>query len=394
MVTTFYPPYNFGGDGIFVYRLVRALAEQGHEVHVVYHPTAFTALGGTPGKDYPTPENVTLHPLPDQGTLDLLLTHQLGRPALQHHYLQTLLAELACDILHFHNISLLGGPGVLAYGGGIKLCTLHDHWFVCAMHVLWRFDQEACSERTCLRCTLAGGRPPQFWRYTQAVAQAAQSVDAFITGSDFARTSHRNNGFPAPIHTLPHFIPDPGEPVASYHHPRPYFLFVGRLEKLKGAHVLLEHFRCWTGADLLIAGTGSYEGELREMASSQVHFLGSQTAAALARLYRGAVATVIPSLCYETFGLVALESFAQKTPVVVHDLGALPEVAQTGGLTYRTPGELGAHLETLVTRPQYRQQLGEAGYQSYRQHYTEAAHLERYFALISTLKEAVGWQQH
>jgi hypothetical protein len=41
MVTTFYPPFNFGGDGITVRRLVNTLAERGHHVEVVHCVDAF-----------------------------------------------------------------------------------------------------------------------------------------------------------------------------------------------------------------------------------------------------------------------------------------------------------------------------------------------------------------
>ena len=46
MVTTFYPPYHFGGDAIHAYRLTNALARRGHEVTVVYSEDAYRALGG------------------------------------------------------------------------------------------------------------------------------------------------------------------------------------------------------------------------------------------------------------------------------------------------------------------------------------------------------------
>ncbi len=36
MVTTFYPPFNFGGDGIFVHQLSNELASHGHHVEVVH----------------------------------------------------------------------------------------------------------------------------------------------------------------------------------------------------------------------------------------------------------------------------------------------------------------------------------------------------------------------
>ncbi|MGH9552108.1 MAG: hypothetical protein ACRD3W_22160, partial [Terriglobales bacterium] len=91
MVTTFYPPYNFGGDGIAVERLVRALARDGHEVHVVHDRDAYAFCA----RDLPqvdqtlsqSPEaidGVTVHTLgankKGKLSLDLVLSHQFGRP--------------------------------------------------------------------------------------------------------------------------------------------------------------------------------------------------------------------------------------------------------------------------------------------------------------------------
>ena len=36
MVTTYYPPYHFGGDAIYVRALSRALVSLGHEVEVMH----------------------------------------------------------------------------------------------------------------------------------------------------------------------------------------------------------------------------------------------------------------------------------------------------------------------------------------------------------------------
>ena len=33
MVTTFYPPYHFGGEAMYIYRLSNELAERGHRGH-------------------------------------------------------------------------------------------------------------------------------------------------------------------------------------------------------------------------------------------------------------------------------------------------------------------------------------------------------------------------
>lgn len=400
MVTTFYPPYNFGGDGIFVYRLANALASQGHTVEVIHDLDAFKLLSQTvPATPVVQHSNITLHSLSRKhSSLDLLRCHQMGHPIAKRQQLKAILEQSDLDVIHFHNISLLGGPDLLQYGRATKLCTLHDHWFVCAMHVLWRYDREACTQRTCLRCTLAGRRPPQLWRYTNRVAKAARQVDAFIAPSQFARQSHLANGFPVPIRCLPHFLPDleSNATITTTIHSRPYFLFAGRLEKIKGVQVLLDLFHTYTATDLLIAGAGDYEAELQQQARglNHVRFLGRIDSAQLQEFYRGAIAVLVPSLCYETFGLVPIEAFAVGTPVIVHDLGALPEVVQGGGgFTYRTTQELLAAMEKLRTQPELRQQLGQQGRDNFLTNYTEDQHLRQYYNLIDELQTKPTMQE-
>jgi glycosyltransferase involved in cell wall biosynthesis len=95
--------------------------------------------------------------------------------------------------------------------------------------------------------------------------------------------------------------------------------------------VLLARFRTYHAADLLIVGTGVNETELREGAKGlpHIHFLGWIEQHQLRELYRRAIAVLVPSLCDETFGLVLIEAFAARTPVIVHARGALPEVVHT-----------------------------------------------------------------
>ena len=83
MVTTFYPPYHFGGDAVFVYRLTEALAARGHQVDVIHSADAYhlrhPAEPGIPFAHHP---NVTVHPLRSRNpALASLSAHQLGRPA-------------------------------------------------------------------------------------------------------------------------------------------------------------------------------------------------------------------------------------------------------------------------------------------------------------------------
>jgi len=407
MVTTFYPPYNFGGDGIFVQRLATALANDGHDVHVVHDRDAYAFCAGGKAAEQAVVDapGITRHLLGEgaKNEIDLVAVHQLGRPVQKLGQLKQLLNS-DFDVIHFHNVSLLGGPEILKYGGNaVKLCTLHDHWFVCATHALWRFGQEACTTRTCFSCTIKAKRPPQLWRWTAAVANAAKNIDAFIAPSQFARQSHINNGFPAPIRVLPHFIPDSFlEDAATMQldrsaaHPRPYFMFVGRLEKLKGAQFLIEQFKQYDAADLLIVGAGDYEPELRNAAAglNHVHFVGKVDSTRLNQLYRQAIAIVVPSLCYETFGLVALEAFAQGTAAIVTNLGALPELIRDGGgLSYNNGSELIEAMEKLRTNDQLRRQLGLDGLANLKSNYTQQRHLLAYYDMIAELTGSRSMQE-
>ena len=106
--------------------------------------------------------------------------------------------------------------------------------------------------------------------------------------------------------------------------------------------------------------------------------------AELPPLYAGATALLVPSVGYEVFGLVLLEAFAQRTPAIVHDLGALPEVVGDagGGLVYRTTGELVEAMEALQADPARRSALGAAGHDALRRLWSEDAHVDAYFGAI------------
>src|SRR6185295_16838678 len=115
-------------------------------------------------------DNVTCHPLETRRpTLSALAAHQLGRPAFYASQLRRILEPGGYDVIHFHNVSLMGAPGVLELGRAVKLYTANEYWLLCPTHVLFAFDREACTVRSCLACTLHSRRPPQLWRYTGAL---------------------------------------------------------------------------------------------------------------------------------------------------------------------------------------------------------------------------------
>lgn len=393
MLTTFFGPHSFGGDAAFVDRLARALARRGHEVHVVYCRDAFEiSRGDQEPRPYDPPPGVTIHALRSRfGPLSPLATHQTGRPLLKAGAIRRILEAVRPDVVHFHNLSLIGGPGLLAMPapGAVKLLTTHEHWLVCPLHVLWKFGREVCETPTCLRCCLAAGRPPQPWRATGLLARSLRHLDALICPSRSTRREHARRGITAPTVHLPYFLPRDytgRAPAPTPQFARPYVAVAGRLEAIKGFQDAIDAMRLLPELDLRIAGAGAYETALRARARGlvNVHFEGRLPADRLAALFRGARAVVVPSLVYETFGYVVLEALAEGTPVVVRDLGALPELVEDsgGGLVFRTTDELVGHLRQLTADDGLRRLLGANGLRARHTLWSEDRHLERYFDLI------------
>ncbi|MFO0911294.1 MAG: glycosyltransferase, partial [Isosphaeraceae bacterium] len=211
MVTTFFGAHSFGGDAAYVDRLSRALARRGHEVHVFHCVDAFEALRGShPLRPYTPPPGVQVHPLKSGwGILSPLATQVTGRPSFKLRELQQELEATDTDVVHFHNISLVGGPEVLRLGRhATRVMTAHEHWLICPMHLLWKFDRQSCDAPTCIRCCLAGRRPPQVWRYTGKIRRSLAELDALVFPSRHALEEHRSRGIRAPMHHLPYFLPD------------------------------------------------------------------------------------------------------------------------------------------------------------------------------------------
>jgi glycosyltransferase involved in cell wall biosynthesis len=403
MVTTFFGAHSFGGDAAYVDRLARALCRRGHEVHVFHCADAFNAVRGRhPLRPYEPPPGLHVHRLESGfGTLSPLATQATGRPYFKAEALRRELEAVDTDVVHFHNISLIGGPGVLEMGrGAVRLMTAHEHWLICPMHLLWKYGRKACDGPECLRCTLAGGRPPQVWRYTGAIERGLGELDALIFPSRHTLQEHRSRGIAARrmVH-LPYFLPDDWaegvNDVASEPSPRPYLAAAGRLVRMKGFQRLIPMMRYLPEVDLRIAGTGPYEAKLRALAVDlpNVRFEGLLGGSALARLFKGARAVVVPSLFPETFGYVVLEAFAVRTPVVVHvGGGALNEtgVLSGGGLGYQTDAEMLLAMRRIVYDDGLRDELGQRGFAIRAGEWSETAHVDRYLGLIHGIQAGRG----
>lgn len=389
LVSTFYPPHSFGGDAVHVERLANGLAARGHRVRVVHNPAAYTMTGGESPAHATRPSGVEVvaDVVTRNGTLATYLT---GRPVGYRAGLERAMA--GADVVHFHNPSLLGGPGALALPDALRVYTTHEHWLLCPMHVLFRNNREVCTQRTCWRCTVAHRRPPQLWRSTNLLRHAVGALDALLCPSEFTAARHRDAFPDAPIEVLRLPAPAPDTVERALHAPRedaparPYFVFAGRLEPIKGPVPLVRAFGGVHGADLLVVGDGGEAAAVRDAAAGnpRVHVLGKVAYDDLLVLLRDALAVVVPSVGYETFGGVAVEAMALGTPALVRDLGALPElVAGGGGTTFRDDEDLRAAMQRLVDDGALAARLGREAAALYEPAASDERFFRRYFELLA-----------
>lgn len=158
--------------------------------------------------------------------------------------------------------------------------------------------------------------------------------------------------------------------------------YVGRMAYEKGVAVLLNAAPqvLWDlqgKVKFVIVGGGNTE-QLKQQAGTlgiwqKCYFTGFMADQDLDKFQTVADCAVFPSL-YEPFGIVALESFASKVPVVVSNTGGLPEVVEhnkTGIVTYaNNPDSLAWGIVKVLRNPEYAQFLVENAYQALDTHFS------------------------
>lgn len=116
---------------------------------------------------------------------------------------------------------------------------------------------------------------------------------------------------------------------------RPVLLTVRRLERRMGLDNLVEAMTEVVTAHsdvlLLIAGKGRLQNDLNEQIhfrnlSNNIRMVGAVDDETLPIFYRAANFSIVPTVAYEGFGLILLESLASGTPVLGTPVGAIPEV--------------------------------------------------------------------
>src|SRR2546428_767015 len=188
ITAVFYPPYHLGGDANHVRYLAEALAAQGHEVHVEYSPAALALKRGRPDLDEAGDGGVIGHPIKAAtARLQPLSAWIFGAPPSVRRHHRQLVDGVRPDIIHYHNLSLLGLDLINVPSAALKMYTAHDYWVRCPRNDLFKFNQRLCEKPTCLTCLTISGKPPQLWRYLPSGLTPFDALDVAIAPSDFLR---------------------------------------------------------------------------------------------------------------------------------------------------------------------------------------------------------------
>ena len=161
--------------------------------------------------------------------------------------------------------------------------------------------------------------------------------------------------------------------------------YIGRLEKTKNVHLIIAAFAKLneniSESYLLIAGTGSnYVEDLKNIVSqlspnvsSRIKFLTEFDQSKKASLFNSLDVLVLPSK-NESFGLVFLEAWSCKKPVIGTSIGAVRDVVTDGydGLIVAPDDvdDLAEKMSILLSDKNLRERLGENGFQKVKEKYT------------------------
>lgn len=182
---------------------------------------------------------------------------------------------------------------------------------------------------------------------------------------------------------------------------RPFILFVGRLNLIKGPDLLLKAF-CdiksqFTGIDLVFVGPdGGMLIELRNVAKSEnaedrVHFLGYLGGVDKSHAYHAAEFLAIPSR-HEAMSIVVLEAGVSGTPVLLTDQCGFNQVADVGGgwVVPATVDGLRAGLTEVLSSPG-EIEVAAARIKKYvTGNFSWAVIVQEYWKLYSTLTDGTG----
>jgi len=384
--STFYPPYHIGGDAVHVKYLAEELVRRGHEVHVLHSLDAYKVRRKSLPEKAET-HGVHIHTIKTRSNLSPYIIYIFGNSSLVLRRFESLLKEVKPDVVHNHNISLLGYSLLKKRGDYLNLYTAHDYWLICQQNNLLKNGFEICDSSSCFLCSLRCGRPPQLWRRRKELRKSVENIDILIAPSNYIKNKISKR-FNVKAVTIPNFAPEPPNHIEPSGFSN-FFLYAGVLEKHKGIMNLIDVYKEVSGevnAKLLIVGAGSLRDEIREYIKrkkleTKIVLLSWVEHSLLYHLLKDANALIMPSIWPENCPLIAIEALSVGTPIIVSNKGGLPEIAEKidKGLIYSSADEL-KHILLNFDKSKYPSQIVQTVYEK---NYSSRIYLRKYFELIN-----------
>jgi len=202
---------------------------------------------------------------------------------------------------------------------------------------------------------------------------ALRQASAVITGSRYIADRLTDLVEPARLHVIPNIVDLAAidaiiaTPPTSVPPDEPFVLFVGKLERNKGAHLLNDIVRAARDAlhrhTLVIAGAGPLKNGLAQaMRTAQVRarFLDWIDHDEALRLMARCDLLLFPSAWGEPLSRVLLEACACGAPILAMPTGGTPDIIIDGesGALAATVSNFARRLAELLERPAERRALG------------------------------------
>ena len=142
------------------------------------------------------------------------------------------------------------------------------------------------------------------------------------------------------------------------------------------------------GLRLVVAGDGPDRARLAAAAPAGVEFLGQIAPVDVMRRLRAARALVLPSVWFEGQPVTALEGLATGTPLVLSEIGGLPEVLGGERAGWRVPprdADALTHVLRQLTDGAAIDERGAAARRRYKDAFTPEAAVARLEALYAAV---------
>jgi glycosyltransferase involved in cell wall biosynthesis len=306
------------------------------------------------------------------------------------------------DIMHLHNPYPLISLSVVSAAHRLDVAvvqTVHNHRHSCMRGSYFR-DGQPChlcqGLSTPWPAVLHGCyRDSHVQSIPMAIAfrshrRDQHAVDRYIALTEPIAESLRASGLVSADQVVvrPNTVPDPGEPSP----PGEGLLFVGRLSREKGIHVLLEAWRLSRRpfGTLTIVGDGPLRREVETAAkdpAAGLRVLGPLDSADVGITMRCSAAVIVPSTSPEALPLVVLEAFAHGRAVLASRSGGLAATVEpsVGILATADAEGMADGLRALAAADL--SQLGAQARRRYEERYAPgkviSAQLEIYHSVLS-----------